>query len=109
MQEVGLIDDAAFAADWVESRQLRRQLSAGAMRQELRQKGVAPESVEDALVVVDADREYEAALALAQRRVRLTADLPYEVRYRRLAGVLGRRGFGSGLIARVISEVLDRQ
>ncbi len=108
MEELRLIDDAQFAADWVESRQVRRQLSAGALRQELRGKGVDPESIAEALETVDADSEYASAVALVERRRTAMANLPYEVQYRRLAGALGRRGFGSGLISRVLSEMLDR-
>ena len=44
--EVGLVDDAAFAEDWVASRQQRRHLSRSALRQELQRKGVAREQID---------------------------------------------------------------
>ena len=105
-QAAGLVDDAAFAADWVESRQSRRHLSATALRRELRAKGVDADDIDVALSVVDADDEYAAALDLARRRQRTMDQLPREVQYRRLAGMLGRRGFGPGATARVLAEVL---
>ena len=58
------------------------------------------------LAAVDADDEYAAALDLARRRQRSMDQLPREVQYRRLAGMLGRRGFGPGATARVLAEVL---
>ncbi len=107
LQAAGLIDDAAFAADWVESRQQRRHLSASALRRELRAKGVDKEEIDDAVSEIDADAEYVAALDLARRRARGMSNLTREVQYRRLAGVLARRGFGQATTARVLSEVLD--
>lgn len=105
MAEIGLVDDAAFARDWVGSRQQRRQLSRRALRHELQHKGVDRDDIEEALAAVDGDDEYEAARALAERKARGMAGLSREVRSRRIAGALARRGFGSGLISRVIAEV----
>jgi len=107
MEELRLVDDAAFAADWVASRQQRRHLSAGALQRELTARGVARDQVSDAVAGVGEEDEYVAALDLAQRRTPSLARLAPEVRYRRLAGVLARRGFGSSVTARVLREVLD--
>jgi len=106
MEEIGLVDDAGFARDWVDSRQQRRQLSRRALRQELERKGVGRDEIDDALQTVDSQDEYDAARALAERKVRTLQGLAREVQYRRLAGVLARRGFNGSLTARVISEVL---
>ena len=106
MEEIGLVDDAGFARDWVDSRQQRRQLSRRALRQELERKGVGRDEIDDALQSVDAEDEYDAARMLAERKARTLQGLPREVQYRRLAGVLARRGFNGSLTARVIAEVL---
>jgi len=107
MEEVGLVDDAAFAREWVESRQQRRQLSRRALRHELQTKGVDREQIENALSTVDGGDELVAALALAERKLRSMAGLTREVQYRRLAGALARRGFSGGVTGQVISQVLD--
>lgn len=107
LAEVGLVDDAAFARDWVDSRQQRRHLSKSALRHELQTKGVERELVDDALVRIDAQAEDQAAYALAERKDRAMSGLSREVRYRRLAGVLARRGFHGGVAARVLTRVLD--
>lgn len=107
MEEVGLVDDAAFAREWVESRQQRRQLSRRALRHELQTKGVDREQIENALSTVDGGDELVAALALAERKIRSMAGLTREVQYRRLAGALARRGFSGAVTGQVISQVLD--
>ena len=107
MSEVGLVDDAAFANDWVESRQSRRLLSSRVLRQELMTKGVDRDEIDAALEQVSPEAEYDAALALAEKKVRSMSGLEPAVRRRRLAGALARRGFNSGVTARVLSEVLS--
>jgi regulatory protein len=104
MVGVGLVNDTAFASDWVESRHRRRHLSALALRQELQAKGVDRDVMEAALAPVDTEAELVAARALVARRYAAMADLSDEVRYRRLAGLLSRRGFGPSVIARALGE-----
>ena len=106
MGEVGLVDDAAFARDWVASRQQRRHLSRTALRRELQTKGVDREVIDEALSDVEGADEHRAALDLARRRAAHDGGLPREVAYRRLGGVLARRGFSSSVTTRVLAEVL---
>ena len=103
-EEVGLVDDATFAGLWVEGQQ-RRMKSTRALRQELRLKGVDSEVIDEALAETADDADYQAALALAQKKMRSMGGLEPHVRYRRLAGALARRGFAPGLCHRVLSEV----
>jgi regulatory protein len=106
MESVGLVDDAAFARDWVESRQQRRHLSKSALRRELQTKGVDRDQIEQAVADVGGEDELEAAEALAGKKLAGMSGLPREVQYRRLAGMLARRGFGSGVMSTVLSKVL---
>ena len=48
--DVGLIDDAAFARAWVESRHYSRGLAGRALRDELRQRGVGDDQIKDCLL-----------------------------------------------------------
>jgi regulatory protein len=107
LEEVGLVDDEAFAQSWVESRQQRRHLSRSALRRELSSKGVDRDHVDAALATVDVEDELAAARALAAKKAASTAGLDPLVRHRRLVGVLARRGFGSGIIATVLGELRD--
>ena len=105
MASVGLVDDRSFASGWVESRQQRRHLSAPALRQELQGKGVDRDIIEAAVAPVDAEAELVAARALVERKAAAMTGLADQVRYRRLAGLLSRRGFGPAIIARVLGEL----
>jgi regulatory protein len=105
--EVGLIDDAAFAQAWVDSRHRGRGLARSALASELRRKGVAPELVSDALESVSTDDEAVAAEALVRRRLRSMSGLAQDVQMRRLVSMLGRKGFGSSLSYAVARKVVD--
>ncbi len=108
-EEVGLIDDAAFAAAWVESRHAGRGLARRALAQELRTRGVSGPLVEEAVAQLDPDEEAVTARVLVERKLRSTAGLERQARMRRLVGVLARRGYSQGLAFRVVREVLDEQ
>jgi regulatory protein len=108
-EEVGLIDDAAFAAAWVESRHNGRGLARRALAQELRTRGVANTVVEEAVSQLDADDEASAARALVDRKLRSTTGLERQTRMRRLVGMLARRGYSEGLAFRVVREALDAE
>lgn len=106
-EAVGLVDDATFARDWVESRQQRRHLSKSALRRELQTKGVDRDHIDAAVAQVDGSDEMTAAQALAEKKLRSVAGLPREVQYRRLAGALARRGFSGSITAAVVGTLLD--
>lgn len=103
--EVGMIDDAAFARAWVTSRHHSRGLARRALGQELRRRGVAAETVDEALAELDPDTEAETARALVERKLRTASGDPARVA-RRLVGMLARRGYSAGLAYRVVKEAL---
>jgi regulatory protein len=104
--EVGLLDDAAFARDWVAGG-ARRSRGRRVLARELATKGVAPELIEDALAATDPHDDLEVALALARRKLRTMDGLDRQVRFRRLCAALERRGFPRGVIIDVVRQVLD--
>ncbi len=108
-EEVGLVDDGAFARDWVQARQRSRGLARRALAQELRRKGVAEEVAREALDEVDAESETEAARALVRKRLRSLRAVDDTVATRRLAGMLARKGYPAGLSFRVVREELAAQ
>jgi regulatory protein len=105
-EEVGLIDDAAFARAWVESRQAGRGLARRALAQELRRKGVSDEVAREALDEVDPDAEAEAARLLVRRRLRAMGRLDHATRLRRLSAMLARKGYPPGVALGVVREEL---
>lgn len=105
-QEVGLVDDEAFARAWVQSRQVGKGLARRALAQELRRKGVADDVAAAALDQVDPEEEVEAARLLVRRKLRTVASLDHAVAVRRLSGMLARKGYPAGLAFRVVREEL---
>jgi regulatory protein len=104
--DVGLIDDTAFSHAWVQSRHLGRGLARRALAAELRQRGVADETVSEAVETLDADQEETTARALIARRLAGTRGLDPQKRMRRLVGVLARKGYSAELAYRVVREAL---
>ncbi|KHL00792.1 regulatory protein RecX [Sinomonas humi] len=111
-EDIGLIDDTAFAEMWVRSRFATKGLSKSALRRELASKGIDGPVAEAALSELDDDEELSAARALVERRRRPfdTGDLTARDReLRRLVGMLARKGHPPGRAFRVVSEVLDAE
>jgi regulatory protein len=104
--EVGLIDDAAFARAWVDSRQHGRGLSRRALADELRRKGVDAELAGAALAEIDAESEAATARALIDRKLRTMPAGPPDVVFRRLVSMLARKGYSAGLSIRVVKDAL---
>jgi len=107
LHKVGLIDDAAFAMDWVTSRQRRRHLSRRALSRELEAKGIERSDIARALDSVDPGAELTSARDVVERKRMAMSGFARDVQYRRLAGVLSRRGFDAAVIARVLTDVLE--
>jgi regulatory protein len=107
--DVGLIDDAAFAEAWVESRHTGRGLARRALAHELRTRGVDGGIIAVAVAELDPERELETARALATRRLAATRGLETPVRFRRVASVLARKGYSESLAYRVIREALEAE
>ncbi len=107
--DVGLIDDAAFARAWVESRHYSRGLSRRSLSAELRRQGVETEEIRDAVDTLDPEQEVATARRLVEQKMAGTRGQPPEVRVRRAAGTLARKGYPPGLVFRLIKEVLEQE
>ncbi|MGW0480801.1 recombination regulator RecX [Nonomuraea sp. NPDC003214] len=107
--ELGLINDEAFAEAWVDSRHHGRGLAKRALAAELRHRGVDSETVNEAVERLDPDQELETARRLVERKLASTRSLDPKARTRRLAGMLARKGYPSGLAFRVVREALEQE
>lgn len=107
-EEVGLIDDEAFARAWVASRGASggRALARRALGQELRRKGVADDVARLVLDEIDQDDEVEAARALVRKKLGSLRSVDRVRATRRLVGMLGRKGYPPGLAFSVVRDEL---
>ncbi|MFF9601673.1 recombination regulator RecX [Streptomyces sp. NPDC014684] len=108
-EEVGLIDDGAFADAWVESRHHGRGLARRALARELRTKGVDSTLIDEAVGRLDSEQEEETARELVARKLRATRGLERDKRLRRLAGMLARKGYPEGMALRVVRQALEEE
>ena len=88
----GYVGDADFARYWVENRGANQPRGKRLLRQELWQKGVARETVDEVLGEAEID-EAGAALALARKRLHQLRALDEPTQRRRLSAYLQRRGY----------------
>lgn len=107
--EVGLIDDEAFAQAWVRSRHSGKGLAPRALSAELRRRGVADETIKEAVAELHPEEIEESARDLVVRRLPATRSLEPDRRLRRLVGVLARKGYSPGLAYRVVKDVLEEE
>ncbi|WP_328438184.1 recombination regulator RecX [Streptomyces sp. NBC_00444] len=108
-EEVGLINDSAFADAWVESRHHGRGLARRALAQELRTKGVDSTLIDAAVSQLDSEQEEATARELVARKLRATRGLDRDKRLRRLAGMLARKGYPEGMALRVVRQALEEE
>ena len=97
-EEAQIIDDEMFARVFTNSRVKTKGLAKSAIARELREKGVAQQVIDNALVELDSQSELARATELAVNRVRRMAGLEREVILRRLSGFLARKGYSGDVV-----------
>jgi regulatory protein len=102
-----LLDDAAFAHQFVQSRASRGRGPAR-LKQDLRMRSVPEPYIDAALREQwpEPEAALELAAGLARRRLRQLGALPRDVRRRRLLGYLARRGFSGTQVNDLIRRIL---
>jgi len=90
LQEVGLIDDVAFARYWVENREEFRPRAGRALKFELKRKGLSNEIIDRVVKNVD---ENESAYRAGTARAARWRNLDRREFFEKLVAFLVRRGF----------------
>jgi regulatory protein len=99
-----LLDDAAFAAYWVEQRQTFRPRGARALQAELARLGVPRIAADEATTPLENSAEEDAYRAAQPRAERRPGESP-ERFAARLSSFLARRGFDWDIIGRVVASL----
>ncbi len=108
-EEVGLIDDRAYADALIRSEASAGGLSRRRVQQRLRLKGVPQEITATAVDSISAEAEEAAAVGLAQRRASRMHGLDPATARRRLTGILARRGYRAETVRRAVAAVLEER
>ena len=106
-EELGLVDDTAYARTFVRSKQNGRGLAKRALAHELRAKGVDDEIAQDVLTEVDPEQERARAHELVAKKLRSMHGLDRAKQTRRLSGMLARKGYDAEVSRLVINEALE--
>jgi len=108
LTELGMIDDAAFAKAWIESRDRARPRGERALRQELARKGIDRAIADQALTERETDRpdaDADAAQRLLDRHASALARAPDPwARRQRAYALLARNGFDPEIAASLTSS-----
>jgi regulatory protein len=105
-EEVGLINDQALASNYVSSQHERKGLGKNALRQQLRAKGISDDMALEAISQISDDQEFQAAFALACKKIRSLQRDDAKTQLRKIVGVLARKGYSTNLAFRVAKEVI---
>ncbi|MDU0477897.1 recombination regulator RecX [Staphylococcus chromogenes] len=112
LKSCGLVDDEAFAREWVRQRHHRRGKSKKALDVELKEKGIASGVRQLALAAIDEDTEQEKAHELAVKKARSIKQVPADFSERqkalaRIVGMLARRGYPQHIAMPAAISALD--
>jgi regulatory protein len=108
LSDVGYLNDERFAELWIENRLAHRPRGKRMLEQELRQKGIDRQIVDETVAGMDID-DRAAALELARKRLKSVQSLPLDEQKKKLTGILARRGFDYGVIRATLETVLGEQ
>nr|WP_271209948.1 recombination regulator RecX [Rhodococcus wratislaviensis]GLK34811.1 hypothetical protein GCM10017611_16600 [Rhodococcus wratislaviensis] len=108
LTEVGLVNDADFAQQWVHSRHTYSGKGKRALALELRRRGIGQEDATEALAQIDSEDERARATELVEKKLRTVSADDRDRAVRRLVSMLARRGFPQGMAFEVVKEQLDR-
>ncbi|SMC93980.1 regulatory protein [Desulfocicer vacuolatum DSM 3385] len=103
LMETNLVDDAAFARMFVESRERHKPRSKFALGCELRQKGIKDSIIDKSLEDID---EEVSAWHAVQPRLRSWQRLPPDKFKKKLFNYLQYRGFGYGICLTTWNKVM---
>lgn len=104
LTEDGLINDEIFAQFWKDARDYLHPHSKWMTRQELKQKGISSEIIEQVVSTIDEeDSAYRAALAKAKRM----SGVDFESFSRKIGSHLQRRGFSSSVIKHALNKAWE--
>lgn len=106
LQRSGLLNDAKFAAAWIENRKEMRPRGQRALAFELRQRGISTETIQTALQEVD---EEEMAYLAATKKLQRFSLLEWDDFRLKLTRFLAQRGFNyetsRNVVARLWKEI----
>ncbi|MBI2020340.1 RecX family transcriptional regulator [Candidatus Daviesbacteria bacterium] len=107
LKQKNLINDEEFAKAWVESRS--RKYGINRIKQELFQKGINREIIEEVTRVESLESSEEVAQQLLEKKMRVWKDLPILEFKKKAYEFLMRRGFEFEVVKAVVEKYLKKE
>lgn len=104
-KEKEYLNDRDFAESFVRDKINFSKLGPERIRYELRLKGIS-EDIINRVLRVSRDEQFETALELGKKRIRLYKDDTKDAKYRKLSGFLQRKGYSYEIVSKVLKELL---
>lgn len=101
LENLGLVDDAAFAKAWIADRQLLRPRSRRTLQTELMQKGIDRETISAALSLVTETSQLDILTGLIERKRKQSAYAEPQ----KLVAYLARQGYGYDQIKKALARL----
>ena len=108
LENLNLINDKEFARWFIDQRQQFRPRGKMLLTLELRQKGISPEVIAEALTTIDASSQTEKAIELLERKINLWREKDIRVLRKKAQDFLLRRGFSYAVVRDAVQKVIDR-
>ncbi len=106
LERYGYVNDRQFAEQWTAGRLRLRGFGRHRIERELRDKGIGRDIIAATLANVCNDEiEMRTARASAERKLKMLRSFDREIRRRRLAAFLERKGFSYDIIRTVLKDL----
>ena len=106
LQELGLLNDRRFAAQFVQTRLATKPLSRAHLYRQLAEHHIDKEIIVEALAELPDETELENAVAVAEKFARQFAALEPEKRRQRILSRLQARGYGYDVCYKALDRAL---
>lgn len=110
LQEKGYVDDIVFTKSWLQERINNKPMGRKRLLNELVKKGISLELCQEEIEsLLPGDTELRIALQLARKRWERSPLVCPHKKIVRIAGLLARRGFSSGIINQVCAKLYSKK
>lgn len=105
LEELRLIDDPAYAAEYVRTRTATGNFSRAALKAQLTKHKLGNDLIAETVETIDQEQEYAACKAAAQREWRIKKALPVKERKQKVFAKLCRSGFEMDAVISICREL----
>lgn len=108
LRDAGLLNDLSLAESLKREALSHRMLSQAGARNFILRRGIA-KNIVDSIFEDDENTDFENAVRLAEKKLRVLAKYPAATARRRLYHLLLRRGYSAGTIMKIINEKFKKE